>query len=268
MGLNTGKAIDSGTASGRASPSDGGNIAPGSRPWFDWVDVSYPRLYRAVGNSLTFGSGTALGLVEITVTGFSAPGIEVYDVTDPLAPLRVTGITIAGVSPYSVTFRTDASEGERRFVAVVPGSEITLGSGRVVEHSPSNLSMQDPFLSTSLARTIIIAPESFIAAASAPVTRLADYRRGQGYVVQVAGIQDVYDEFNGGLKSPLAIRRYLRHAYLAWTPRLMNALLIGDASMAPHDLPTSSVVAQYFGRGGVQLPRTDLVGTNPGTRAS
>jgi peptidase C25-like protein/flagellar hook capping protein FlgD len=234
---------------GTRQPPDGGDISPGSRAWLDWVEVTYPRLYRAVGNSLTFGSGTALGLVEMTVTSFSAPGIEVYDVTDPLAPLRVTGITIAGVNPYSVTFRTDASGGERRFVALVPGSEITIGSERVAEDSPSHLSTQDPFLSTSLARTIIIAPESFISAASAPVTRLADYRRGQGYVVQVAGIQDVYDEFNGGLKSPLAIRRYMRHAYLAWTPRLMNALLIGDASMDyRHDLPTSSVdlVPTYF----------------------
>ena len=234
---------------GTREPLNGGTIVPGSRAWLDWVDVTYSRLYRAVSNSLSFGSGTALGLVEMTVTGFTAPGIQVFDVTDPLAPLRVTNPTIGGTGPYSVTFRTDASAGERRFVAVVPGSEITLGSGLVAEDSPSNLTLPDPFLSTSVARSIIIAPESFITAASAPVTRLADYRRGQGYVVQVAGVQDVYDEFNGGLKSPLAVRRYLRHAYLAWTPRLLFTLLIGDASMDyQHQLQASSadLLPTYF----------------------
>ena len=226
---------------GTREPLNGGTIVPGSRAWLDWVDVTYSRLYRAVSNSLSFGSGTALGLVEMTVTGFTVPGIQVYDVTDPLAPSRVTNLTIGGAGPYSVTFRTDASAGERRFVAVVAGSEITLGPGLVAQDSPSNLSLPDPFPSTSIARSIIIAPESFIAAASAPVTRLADYRRAQGYVVQVAGVQDVYDEFNGGLKSPLAVRRYLRHGYLAWTPRPLHVLLIGDASMDyQHQLPTSS----------------------------
>ena len=211
---------------------------PGSHAWLNWVDVTYPRLYHAVANRLEFGSGTALGLVEISVTGFTSPSIQVYDVTNPILPVRVTGLTTGGAGPYTVTFRTDASAGERRFVALVPGAEIPLAPASVAQDSPSNLTVPDPFISgRDLARAIMVAPESFLPT----VNRLAVYRRNQGYVVQVAGIQDVYDEFNGGVKSALALRRYFRHAYLTWTPRLLHALLIGDASMDyQHDVPTSS----------------------------
>ena len=58
----------------------------------------------------------------------------------------------------------------------------------------------------------------------------------------MADVQDVYDEFNGGVKSPRAIRRYLRHAYLTWTPAPTFVLLAGDASMDyRHRLATSGV---------------------------
>ena len=216
----------------------GGSFISGSRAWLDWIDVTYPRLYHAVGNMLAFGSGTALGLVEMTVTGFTSPNIEVYDVTNPLLPTRITNVIKSGTAPYSATFRTDAAAGERHFVALVPGSELPIVAQRVTQDSPSTLMTPDPFVSgQNTARSIMIAPESFLPT----LDRLVAFRRSQGYVVQVAGIQDVYDEFNGGLKSALAIRRYFRHAYLTWTPRLLHGLLVGDASMDyQHDCTTSS----------------------------
>ena len=223
---------------GTRSLLSGGSFVPGSRAWLNWIDVTYPRLYRAVNNVLAFGSGTALGLIEMTVTGFTSSNIEVYDVTSPLAPVKVTNLTKSPTAPFSVTFRTDGAAGERRFVALVPGSEIPLATPRVVQDSPSTLMTPAPFVDgRDLARAIMVAPESFLPT----LDRLVTFRRNQGYVVQVAGIQDVYDEFNGGVKSALAIRRYFRHAYLTWTPRLLHALLVGDGSMDyQHDVASSS----------------------------
>jgi hypothetical protein len=48
--------------------------------------VTYPRKFVARSNALRFGSGTALGLVEISVTGFTSAGVEVYDVTNRSLP--------------------------------------------------------------------------------------------------------------------------------------------------------------------------------------
>jgi len=227
---------------GDHQPPIGGAFQTGSLAWLDWVDVIYSRLYKANGGGLQFTSGDSLGVVEIHLTGFPGTNVEIYDVTDPVHPLAVTGVTINGAPgpPFDATFRTDTSAGPRRFVAVIgyQPAEVQVAAADIHQDVPSNLSVPGAFGAGSLARSIIIAPQAFLT----PANRLADYRRGQGYVVEVTDIQDVYDEFNGGIKSARAIRRYLRHAYLTWTPRPTFVILAGDGSMDyQHHLATSGV---------------------------
>lgn len=60
---------------------------------------------------------------------------------------------------------------------------------------------------------------------------LADFHRQQGLSVQVVDIEDVYDEFSGGVLAPAAIRDFISHAYHNWQqPRPRFVLLVGDAS--------------------------------------
>jgi hypothetical protein len=219
----------------------GGPFVPGSAAWLDWVDVTYSRLYRPQGQMLRFTSSGSGGVMEIRVSNFTFSNIEVYDVTTPTSPKRVTDLTINSLNPppqFEVVFRTDATAGERRFVALIPNFEMSLAASAVTPDIPSTLTVPGVFSPTSVARSIVIAPQAFLT----PANRLADYRRSQGYVVEVADVQDVYDEFNGGIKSARAIRRYLRHGYLGWTPRPTFVVLAGDASMDyQHRLPTSGV---------------------------
>jgi hypothetical protein len=204
----------------------------GSNAFLDVIEATYNRFYRAHNNYLQLTSGASAGLNEIHVGGFTGatqPVVEVYDVTNPLAPDSVTGIIVNGTGPgtWEAVFRTDATSGERRFVALVPGGETALSGGAVVADIASNLQQPGVYGSANVARSILITPEEFRGEAD----RLATYRRAQGYVVEVANIADVYDEFNGGIKSPRAIRRYLRHGFLAWTPQPLYVVLAGDASL-------------------------------------
>ncbi|HKQ18828.1 MAG TPA: C25 family cysteine peptidase [Candidatus Eisenbacteria bacterium] len=215
------------------------DFQPGSKAMLDVVEVTYNRLYVAQNNALRFTSGSTTGLFDLAVTGFTSSAIEVYDVTVPTAPLRVLPVNVTPAGPtFTVQFQTDASGGERRFAAVVPGAENPLGAGAVVADQTSDLRTPGAFGASNEARSIVITPGAFLAQA----TRLANYRRGQGYVVEVADIEDVYDQFNGGVKSARAIRRYLRHAYLAWSPAPAYVVLAGDASMDhKHEIPASGV---------------------------
>jgi len=227
------------THEGLGLPSSGSTFLPGSRAWLDWIDVTYSRRYVARGNALQFTSGSASGIAELRVGGFTAPGVEVYDVTSPVAPLRVTGVVtnLVGGGLYEAVFRTDANAGSRRFAALVPGAETTVVTSAIQRDTPSALGVPGPYPAGALGRAIFITPESFLA----PAIRLADYRRGQGYAVEIAGIQDVYDEWNGGIKSAAAIRRYLKHAYKSWSPSPSFAILLGDASMDyQHHMSSSS----------------------------
>ena len=123
-------------------------------------------------------------------------------------------------------------------MALVPGAETALGGAAVVADAPSNLTAPGLFPASGEARTIVIAPQAFLT----PANRLANYRRSQGYVVEVADVQDVYDQFNGGIKSARALRRYLRYAYRNWTPAPAFAVLAGDASLDyKHRLTDSGV---------------------------
>jgi hypothetical protein len=243
----------------------GGPTLPGSFAWLDWIEATYWRTYRARGNALTFSSGTAAGVAELRVTGFSAPGIAVYDITNPVAPRRVTGVveSPSGGGGYEIAFRTDASGGARRFTASVPGAEAALPASAILADSPSALTAPAAFPAGSDARSILIAPKAFLV----PATRLADYRRSQGYVVEVADAEDVYDEFNGGVKSPTALRRYLEYAYAHWTPRPTFVLLAGDATLDyRHDLASSGAdwVPTYTEFETISGPQgAELVGADP-----
>lgn len=227
---------------GDGQPLSGSTFTNGSKAWLDWIDVTYSRLYKAENEMLQFTSGGAGGIRELHVINFTYSVIEIYDVTNPTSALRVTNVTILPVTtghPYfEAVFRTDATAGERKFVAITVNMETPLPTSAVTADTPSTLTVPGLYGANSVARSIVIAPQAFLA----PANRLADYRRSQGYVVEVADVQDVYDEFNGGVKSARAIRRYLRHAYVTWSPAPAFVILAGDASMDyKHRLPTSGV---------------------------
>jgi len=66
---------------------------------------------------------------------------------------------------------------------------------------------------------------------------LLDLRRGTGRTVQLSTLEDVFDEFNGGVRSELAIRRYLAVQLPAY------AVLVGVPAVAG-------------GRVGTRVPRS------------
>ena len=73
---------------------------------------------------------------------------------------------------------------------------------------------------------IIIAHSDFINA----IQPLVAFRQSQGLSVMVVDVEEVYDQFNHGIFSPVAIQKFLRHAYTHWrAPNPTYVLLVGDA---------------------------------------
>ncbi|MBD3376695.1 hypothetical protein GF406_16790, partial [candidate division KSB1 bacterium] len=101
-------------------------------------------------------------------------------------------------------------------------SSFTLADSIYIDDS-SNLS--DPGNS---AEYIIITTIEFLQAAS----RLKNYHENEnGLQCKVVQVNDIYDEFNYGLKDPFAIKSFLEYAYEKWSePKLRFVLLLGDAS--------------------------------------
>jgi hypothetical protein len=202
------------------------SATPGSGTSFNFLEVTYPRLFQARNNRLEFNSAGASGTVEFAVGGFSgvaAPPIYAYDVTDWADPVRLT------VDPAHV----EASGGgwlARLQATVAPGE--TRRYVAAAEVSP----LPDAAVTAETASSLYLTPAGgadFIllvsdALATEWVDSLAAFRRAQGVTTLVARAQDVYDEFNGGRKSHFGVRRFLRYALERWDTRFV--LLVGDAS--------------------------------------
>jgi hypothetical protein len=81
--------------------------------------------------------------------------------------------------------------------------------------------------------------------------RLAKHRAGQGLFVEVAEVNDIFDEFGHGSHSPQALKDFFAWAASNWKRPPRYVLLMGDSSWDPRD---------YFGRALDFIP-TKLIDT-------
>lgn len=193
----------------------------------NWFEIDYYDTYFAENDRLFFnGEAGDLLLSEASVTyefkvdGFSSTQVEVYDLTDPLAPVRITG----------GTFQPTASGQQLSIEATISRPHHYLSQTTLQRLIPLDISQDNPsnWKSTSVgADYILITHPDFLS----QVQPLADYRTNQGLRVQVVDVQDVYDEFNGGVFSPEAIKSFITYAYNNWTaPAPSFVLLVGDGN--------------------------------------
>jgi len=97
---------------------------------------------------------------------------------------------------------------------------------------------------------VIIANHELLGAAEP----LRAFHESEGLKVAVVDVQDIFDEFSYGSKSPRAIRDFLMHAHSTWSTAPRYVLLLGDASYDPRDylgygedlVPTKLVDAEKF----------------------
>jgi len=189
----------------------------GAGGFLDWYEIHADFLYRARKDYLRFSNGGERGRVQMELSGFTSPDVWVLDVTDPYRPVQLIADSVRSVGgAYSVAIQ-DSAGTPRAYVAATAEAAKTIPSSRIVKDAPTNLAGEE-------GDYLIIAYDDFTAA----VEPLADFRRSRGYTVRVAAVSDVYDEFNGGVKDPLALQRYVRYGFERWSTAPMILLLVGD----------------------------------------
>jgi hypothetical protein len=82
---------------------------------------------------------------------------------------------------------------------------------------------------------------------------LKAFRESQGLSVALIDVEDLYDEFTFGIKTPQAIKDFLQRARSSWQKPPRFVLLVGDASFDPRN---------YYGFGHFDYLPTKLVDTN------
>ena len=181
----------------------------------DSFDLTYQRLYKAYDEKLLCkGDGNKV----ITVEGFANPVILVFDVTDPYMPKLIESTTIDEINgTYRVSFVP--STPDTPYLAFSTSAAIT--ELNAWADTPSNLADRK-----NNADYIMITPEELTGAAAS----LANYRQSQGLETMVVVLEDIMDEFNSGIYSPLAIRDFLTYAYRNWGTPPRYVVLVGEGT--------------------------------------
>jgi hypothetical protein len=198
----------------------------------DVIRLTYWHTFTADENTLRF---TVPGNHQVTVGGFSSSGIRVLDVTHPDAVQEVAGTVGVRSGGFAVTLQVPQS-GERALLAF---SEATAKRpAEIIANQPSVWHQGG-----RRADYVIITGRDFLQS----VEPLRALRRGL-----VIDVEDLYDEFSFGAKSPRALRDFLLRAREHWQRPPRFVLLVGDASVDPRD---------YLGFGDFDFVPTKLVDT-------
>lgn len=199
-----------------------GGVA-GGRFLLDRFDVTYQRLYRAVNDQIILKAGSN---AAVTAEGFTSNQIEVWDVSDPMRPVRLNGLT---PSSSSVSFVPASAD---RVYAVYAAARSARPAGMRTTRLRNGASRG--------AHLVISAPEL-----EGTAELLAQYRQAQGLPAMIATVEDVYNEFSYGIANPHAIPFFLKHASENWAEPPRYLVLAGAGSYDFRD---------YAGHGECMVP--------------
>ncbi|MGV8042270.1 MAG: C25 family cysteine peptidase [Thermoanaerobaculaceae bacterium] len=200
----------------------------------DTIQVRYPHAYAATDGRLELSLGAG---EQARVTGLESTDLVLVDTTalDQLA--LVTPRFEKDGSGATLVVGADTA---RTFLAVTPARFRSPVS--VVPNAPSSWASR-----FTEADGVILTSASMLG----PAQSLQQYRRQAGLRVVIADIEDVYDEFSYGQKSPYAVRELVARSR-SWRLPPSYLLLLGDATLDPKN---------YLGFGDFDFVPTKLVPT-------
>lgn len=206
----------------------------------DHIDLSFPHTFTAEADQLKF---TAPAGAAVTVNGFTQPPTRLMDITNPVQPLAVSFNVVPQSGSYALQMTVPWTSSGKHTLFALSDAQLA-GPLSLAPHQPSTLHQTQPGYEVVL----LTAPEF-----SAQIQPLATLHRAEGRSVAFLNVDQVYDEFNFGERTPFAIRNFLQTATTAWKNKPHYLLLGGDASFDSRD---------YLGLGSFDFVPTRIVPTS------
>jgi hypothetical protein len=195
--------------------------------YMDFYEIHYPRSFVALNNELLFWSDKDLeGITEFNVRGFSPNQKYAYDITNLENPILL---------------RNNASDLDK----IIFKSSQTRNSPRqfYLTSETKNINTIEKIEFRDLRNTkfnkdiIIITDETLIQSANA----FKSYRENQSDLkAEVFTTSSIFNEFNSGVKDPVAIRDFISNAYFNWDNKPKYVVLWGDGHVDYRNIAHSS----------------------------
>ncbi len=200
----------------------------------NWLELEYDRMNAANDNNFDFISPARYsGINRFWLYHWNRDNMTVYI---PSKGKKITNAQIVNDEYKSALF-VDTVNQETEYFCVA--SDYFLSPDSIKQDQPSDL-----FSNTNGADYIIIAHKKFTSVAE----QLKSFR--EGYFpdttiinprVKICYIDDIYDEFSGGLLDPFAVQKFLKNAFENWqAPAPAYVVLMGDMSYDYRHLLSSS----------------------------
>jgi uncharacterized repeat protein (TIGR01451 family) len=206
------------------------------------IALHYPHTYAADGNWLraSVSSGATLN-----VTNFTNSAIYAYDITDPTAITALTGSVQPAGNTFSLALAVPNAGPAERTLLIFSADQISAPAS-LTFHAP------DPAIHKQQSSDIVVISHPDFVASLAPYVAL---RQQQGRQVTLVTIDQLFDAFNYGERSPFAIQDYLQQLSTDPAQAPQAVLLVGDASLDPRNylgfgdfdfVPTRIIETQAF----------------------
>jgi len=183
---------------------------PNSEPLFDYLTLSYAR---KLSYSTPFEFFAPIKGNDITFS-ISGSNLLVWNITDLKTPVNAPINSQNGLTLMRTSLPADTLQ---RFFAFSSDDIPNVGDISLLGTKNFNR-LRDQL---SGADHVIIGPEEFRNSIQPLITH-----RGKS---KYASMDDIYDEFSGGNRDPVAIRHFLQWTQKNWTTKPFTALLLGDA---------------------------------------
>ncbi|UCF04485.1 MAG: hypothetical protein JSV33_11165 [bacterium] len=186
--------------------------------------VTYPRSFVSYDDMLEFSiqESPIINTATVTIPGFSINEGYLLDITDLGSPRYIklpSEFYTQDGETYTCTFNIE-SDADGHFILLGDNMGEYIPTGMVSIDSPSHIREE-----TGPYDALIVSHADFVDS----MRVYAEWRRSNGgYRILTVDVADVYDEFNGGLPSCQAIKRFLRYGVDQWGVEFV--LLVGDSN--------------------------------------
>ena len=204
----------------------------------DHITLSYGHSYAAESDALRF---TAPAGDHLQLTGFLAKPMRLVDITNAAHPINLQTKVSGTAGAYILDVNVPWTASGTHTLLALGWNE--LAHAAATKNQPST--WHAPQAGSNI---VMISHPSFVSALQ-PLVKL---RQSQGQTVSVVTVDDLYDEFNFGERSPQALRDFLASATGNWTTHPQYLLLVGDATLDPRN---------YLGFGNDDFVPTRIVDT-------
>ena len=213
----------------------------------DWIELTYWRLYQTDEDVIRFSkpSNRPFGVYQFEVQGFSSNDISVYKVGSSLMENpTVEEFSESGGAPYTLKFQDDIQIDGLEYIATTQDRKRK--AKFIHPNIPSNLKSPDHF-----ANYLIITSSHFVENEGTLLFKELWEQHGPGIYnrpinVEIIAVEDIYDEFNNGIRSAESIKDFLEYAYNNWnlpenggTGGITHVLLLGEGTNDERDNSSS-----------------------------